>query len=316
MFDMSIPIPLILVMVGIVIFGVVAIVFGSRSQKDQNKEIAKALNKLYTFFSRNFLTSGRMTKIAVKLQALSIYDRAELQAIATKQFLISNGVSIVLIVGGLVMFKDIVTRLMCVVAAIVLNTVLVDKSVEKIEKKVYLDLRSAISSIRQEYLRLNSVSEAVSEADIPVLLRKPFDEIHQILISADGELLLMKFYESSPFRALQTLAGICYNINNYGDQRDASGQSNFVQALTMLSSDVNSELTRIQYMKTKFGIIEYLPLVPILCINIIEKFLIGAMPGAVVIYSGIIGYFIRIMILVMSVACYKIISSVNSSSSV
>ena len=313
---MSIPLPLILIMGGIIVFGIVIVIFGSKPQKEQGAAFERFFRKMYTFFSTFFLTSGRMSKIQEQLTALSVYNMKEVQSLTTKYFLMSSSVSIVLVVAGFVLFKDTVSILVCVTFALIINTILVDKQVDKINAKVYNALKHAISSIRQEYLRLGSVPDAIGEADIPPLLQKPFNNIYSILTSADAEIQLLKFYESSPFRALQTLASICYNINNSGDETDAYGQSNFVQALTMLGSDVNTEIERIAMMKAKFGVIEYLTIIPIFCMNLIESFFIGSMPGSALIYNGFLGYVFRTVTLVSCAVCYKLVTGINSSSSV
>lgn len=313
---MAIPIPLIIVMVTIVLFGVFIIIFGSKPKKEQGAAQERLFRKLYETLSTFFLTSGRMQKIVDQLSALSIYNRKEMQQIAVKYFLMSSSVSIILVIAGMILFDDTISVLVCVTFAIMINTIMVDKQVEKVNMKVYQALKHSISSIRQEYLRLGSVPEAVAEADIPALLQRPFDNIYSILTSADGELQLLKFYESSPFRALQTLAGICYNINNSGDDKDEYGQSNFVQALTMLSSDVNSEIERLTMMKQRFGIIEYLTIVPIFCMNFIESYFIDTMPGTALIYNGLLGYLSRTVTLVLCAVCYTIVARINSATSV
>lgn len=313
---MTIPIPLIVVMASIILLGILVIVFGSKPRREQSAATEKAFRQIYGVLSSNFLTSGRILKIVDRLSALSIYNRQEMQMMAVKYFLMSTSISVALVVAAFILFSDTVSILICITFAIVINTVLIDKQVEKINRKVYSGLKSAISSIRQEYLRLGSVTEAVGEADIPIILRKPFDSIYQILTSADGELLLLKFYESTPFRSIQTLAGICFNINNSGDDKDEYGQSNFVQALTMLSSDINSEIQRLHYMKKKFGVIEYLTLAPIFAMTIIESFFIDTMPGTALIYNGLIGYLGRTITLILCAVCYTIVANVNSSQSV
>ena len=111
--------------------------------------------------------------------------------------------------------------------------------------KVIQSLSKALGSVRQEYMRLGSVVEAINEADIDDILKRPFDEIYTILTASDAEFRLQEFYEATPFRTLQTFASISYNINNQGDEKDAYGQSNYVQALTLMSSDVNSEIQKI-----------------------------------------------------------------------
>lgn len=311
-----IPIPLMLIIGVILLFGICIVLFGSKPKQDQKKAEEKTYKKLYTFLTNFFLTSGKMQKIAARLSALSVYTPSELRKESTKYFAISALASVSLVVAAFLLFKDTIALMICTVFAAVLNNILVDKQVGKVHLKVYQQLKQALSSIRQEYLRLGSVSEAIAEADIPELLRKPFDDIYTILTSADSELLLLRFYESNPFRSIQTMAGICFNINNSGDGRDEFGQSNFVQALTMLSSEVNSELERLALMKARFGVIEYLPLVPIFLISIIENYFIKTMPGTALIYNGNIGHICKIFNLLMCSVCYTVVANINNASSV
>lgn len=313
---MSVPIPLIIAIVGILAAGIMIVLNGNKPVKEKKAAEEKRYKKMYQFFSNFFLTSGKISKITARISALSIYNRAEMQQLAIKYFLMSTGVSLGIIVAGIALYSDTVAILICVAFAVVINDILVTKQVDKVNIKVYYALKHTISAIRQEYLRLGSVPEAIAEADIHPLLRRPFDEIYQILTSANGELRLLKFYESSPFRSLQTFAGVCYNINNSGDDKDEYGQSNFVQALTMLNSDINSELERLTTMKTKFGVIEYLTMVPIFVMNFIESYFAGIMPGTALIYGGPIGYLCRTITLLACIGCYSIIANINSPASV
>lgn len=303
----------ILVMVVIIIAGVLIIISGGKSKKDQKASQEKLYKKAYSFLSSNFLCSMQMMRIYNSLAALSIYTRAELQMLSTKYFLMSSGIAIVLIVSAVVLFKDTVSILIAIAFAVLVNNTMVTKQIDKTNLMVYKALKYTLASVRQEYMKLNSIPEAIAEADIHPLLRKPMEEIHAILTSTNSELKLMKFYESSPFRSLQTFAGICFNINNSGDGKDEFGQSNFIQALTMLTSDVNSEITRLVTLKTKFGIIEYLTFVPIFAMNFIESYFQGIMPGTAMIYNGMLGYLGRTITLIMCIVCYLIITNINSS---
>ncbi len=309
---MPIPIPVIIMMVAIILVGVFIIINGSKPQKEQNIAKQKMYNKAYKFLSGFFLTQGQLLKITARLAALSIYSRNEMQTLATKYLLMTSAISGGIIVASVFLFKDTVSTLICIAFALLINNILVTKQIDKVNLQVYKALKHSVSSIRQEYLRLGSVPEAIGEADIHPLLRKPFDEIYTILTSSNGELKLLKFYESSPFRSLQTLAGICYNINNSGDDKDEYGQSNFVQALTMLTSEINGEIQRLVTLKTRFGIIEYLPLVPIFAMTFIEKYFIGIMPGTALIYNGMLGYLCRILTLLSAIICYTIVANINS----
>ena len=310
------PVGVIIVMGVILLAGVYIILNSRKSQKQRNIEKTKFYKKAYRFLSTFFLSQGKMIKITNQLSALSIYSRSELQELATKYFIISTSISGGLVVASIFLFKDTVSTLICIAFALVINNILINKQIEKINLQVYKALKHTISAIRQEYLKLGSVPEAIADADIHPLLRKPFDEIYTILTSAHGELKLLKFYESNPFRSIQTFAGISYNINNSGDGTDEYGQSNYIQALTMLSSDVNSEVQRLVTMKTKFGFIEYLPLAPIFVINFIENYFMGIMPGTALIYNGVLGYLGRTVTLIACIVCYTIVAGINSSSAI
>ncbi len=310
---MPIPLPAIGLMAAIIFLGIFIIINSNKPKREQDASQQKFLRKAYEFASTFFLTQGQIIRIYNRLSVLSIYNRSELQVITVKYMLITSGISVGLVAASIFLFRDTISTLICIAFAGLVNNILVNKQIEKVNLKVHKALRYSISSIRQEYMKLGSVSESILEADIHPMLTKSFDEIYNILTNADGELRLLQFYESSPFRSLQTLAGICYNIHNYGDEVDNSGQSNFIQALTMLVSDVNSEMQRLITMKTKFGYIEYLPFVPIFTINLIEGYFSSIMPGTTLIYNGLIGYIGRVLTLVCSILCYNIVANINTS---
>lgn len=300
-------IPILLIAAGILL------ITSSKKPKKNQKGSRNAIYKAaYRFFSRFFITQGQLFKIQSRLSTLSIYNRSELQVISTKYFLLTSSITVGLVTASFVLFKDAVSTLVCIAFALLVNNILVGKQIDKVNMQVYVALKHTLSSIRQEYMKLGSIPEAISEADISPILRKPFDEIHGIMTNTDGEFRLHQFYESSPFRPIQTLAGICYNINNSGDGKDEYGQSNFIQALTMLSLDVNAELQRLVTLKTKFRRIEYLPFVPILAMSAIESYFISIMPGTALIYNGVIGYTCRILVLLTCILSYSIITSINT----
>lgn len=304
------------IVVAVVLVGVFIIMSGSKPQKEKKANEEKMYKKLYQHLSSNFLFGGQMLKIYKSLSALSIYSRAELQQLSVKYFLLSTGIAAGLILAAIVLFSDTISILIAIAFAILVNTTMVTKQIDKTNLQVYKALKYTLASVRQEYMKLESIPDALGEADVHPLLRKPMEEIHAILTCTNSELRLMKFYESSPFRSLQTFAGICFNINNSGDGKDEYGQSNFIQALTMLTSDVNSEITRLVTLKSRFGIIEYLTFVPIFAMNFVESYFISIMPGTAMIYNGMLGYLGRVITLVLCIVCYMIITQINSSAPV
>ena len=283
---------------------------GSRAQQQAKKQ--KRMKSIYQFLANFFITQGYMANVYSKLANLSVYQRSELQALTVKYLLTSWGISGALIVSSIFLFNDTLTVLIVVMFALLISNIVVDKQLDKLHFKVQKASAVTFSSIRQEYMRSNNVVEALADADIPDLVKKPMDEILTILTSTNSELKLQEFCEATPFRSLQTLAGICYHINNQGDDKDVYGQSNFIQALTLLLSDVNTDIQKTLYRRRVFGLIEYLPFIPILGMGFLESYFISIMPGTALIYSGPLGYLFRTIIVVLSVIAYVTISRINN----
>ena len=303
---------IVILIVAVLAVAIYSIVLGSKPKKEQAAAKKTMYKKAYTFLSRFFISESSIRKIYSKLANLSVYRREEMYELTVKYFALSWGVSAGLAIFGIVMFDNIISILFCCTFAVVLNATLVDKQLDKQYFAVLKAISKALGSLRQEYMKTNSVVEAINDAQIDDILKRPFDEIYSILTSTDAELKLTEFYSSTPFRPLQTLVGICFNINNQGDTRDEKGGSNFVSALTTLSQDVNAEITKITTQKQKFGIIEYLTIVPIFCMNFVESYFTGIMPGTALIYGGVLGYICKSVTILLCMICYKIISTINS----
>lgn len=303
---------IVVAIVAILGFAVMQIINGGKSKKEQELARKNTYRKLYKILARNFITQKSVRKIYSKLANLCVYKRDDLYILSTQYFLMSWGISAVLIVFGILMFSDAISILMCVAFALLLNTTLIEKQLDKQYFKVLEAMSKALGAIRQEYMKSNSVVEAINDAPIDDILKRPFDEIYSILTSTDAELKLQEFYAATPFRTLQTLVGICFNINNQGDTKDEKGNSNFVSALTTLSQDVNAEITKITTQKKKFGMIEYLPFVPILAMGFLESYFTSIMPGTALIYGGPLGYICRTVTILASIICYGVITRINT----
>lgn len=286
------------------------------SKRKQNSKKIKKWVQIFAKLDAFPLTSNGVRRVSKSLTALSVYSIREVYALSARMYVTGRCIIFIIIVAAFIVYDDMLAVLICAVFAISIDGVRLIKKIDNITALVYRELRKAISSIRQEYLRLGSVPEAIQEAEYSDILRGIFDDIYAILTTANGELRLKEFFEKVPFRPIQTLARVCYDINNIGDEIDAYGQSNFVQALTYLSEDINMELSRMRYQKQKFGIIEYLALIPVPFIKIIEKFFKGIMPGTSLIYDGTIGYIIRTITLILSIVCYNVIARINTTQSI
>lgn len=269
-------------------------------------------HKWNRILSENFLTRDGYRRVRARLSELSVYNNDEIIINSVKYYLMSLGISATVVLLGALIFRDLFSILLITLYAVVLKNIVVDKQIDNIHFRLLKQLSNAISSVRQNYLRLNSIPDSVVEAETSNELKRAFDDIYAILTSAEGEQRLEEFYASTPFKLLQTFAGVCYILNNTGDTKLRDGTSNFIQAVSMIADEVNLEVRRISLQKAKFGSLEYLPLAPVVGLSLISSFFINTIPGTTVIYSGWIGYVSRTIIILASILGYIAITRINS----
>lgn len=311
------------VMLVVLLITVIATLEIQKAQKRKKNKIRKKEStsdmfflKAYMKLSRFFLTEDALRKITENVQSMSCYSPRDSFILAAKYLLMALSIGVAFVIGSIFLFDDIISIILCSSFGFIFASVMVDKQIDKINIKVYNQLRGAISSIREEYLRTNSVPEAIENSEYGKELKPSFDSIYNILTQSNAESKLKEFFERTPFRHIQTLARVCYDINNSGDEIDALGNSNFLTAMNNMSTDINNELSRMKYQKTKFGKLEYLALIPVVGIKLIESFFVGIMPGTAVIYEGSTGYVIRIATLAISIIVYTIIAKINTTQSI
>lgn len=296
--------------------GVVTLISGNSKKKMSAKASDKKYIQLYLKIARMPFFGKRLRQITQQVQAMSLYTKRATLVRSCKYFLSSEGSMFLTMIASIFIFRDLISVLTCASLAMVLSTIVVDKKVDKVNKNVYKQLRVTVSSLRQEYLRYNDIVEALNSAEYGDDIRHCFEELMNIITATNGELRLREFFDRVPYRPVQTLARMCYDVNNVGDVQDEKGQSNFVNSLTLMSSDINAELERIQYQESTFGQIEYLPLAVIPGMKALEAFFLAQIPNTAIIYNGPIGYIFRVVILISCIVCYTVIARINSTNSI
>lgn len=275
------------------------------------KEEIKYL-KWYNRLDNFFLTRSGFRKVRDKISLLSVYTSEEIKMYSVRFYLISLGSALGLIVSGIIIFRDLFSVMLVIVFSIVVKTCIIDKQVDNVHFELLKQMSHALSTVRQNYLRFDNLPDAINESEVGALLQRPFDDIYLILTGTEQEKRLEDFYQQMPFRLLQTFAGVCYLLNNSGDTKTPNGGSNFIEAISMMTEEVNLEIRRIVMQRNAFGILEYLPLAPLFSIGLVESFLVGTIPGTSIMLNGLYGYIVKILIIVSSIIGYTVITRINS----
>lgn len=311
--NMALPIIFIIGSMFACIIGVYAILMNEqkRKQRAPNEDMAKKA-KAYNFLSENFLTRKTFRKLVEQLASLSIYNILEIRTLAIQYYTQTLGISILLVFVGIIVFKDVTAVLLCLMFSVVMFQTLITKKIDTTHFLVLKEFSTALSSIRESYTLMGNIPDAINECNKGKYLQKSLDKIYLVLTATDAEDRLEEFYRTVPFPMLQTLAGVCYLLNDSGDEKDDRGVSAFKSAITLLKNECDLEVRKLTKQRLMFSMLEYLPLAPVPFIGVLKWFFTTYMPGTSVIYNGMPGYISQTLIILSAIFAYWYITSTNS----
>lgn len=318
-----IPVLMMVVVLAGSVFGIIAILNNEKKKNAAKKGRAapkvdklQKYQKLHNMLWNNFLVRGKYRAIYERVGELGVYTMPELRATAVKYFLQTTGLSVLVTLIGIFCFKDLVASVVLIGFGYLMQNVLVDKQIDKLHFQLVKQLSVALSSVREMYTKYGTIPDALNECKKGKLVQPAFEKIYLILTSTDGKDRLDEFYATTPVRLLQTFANVCYILNDAGDQTTADGTSAFKQGVTLLKNEVDLEIRKLTKTKLAFGMLEWLPVIPMFTVGIVQSFFISNIPGTSVLYNGMLGYIVRLVLALLSVMGYYIISIINSPSAV
>lgn len=319
---MSTPLMVVIVVVMFIVgvVGVIAVVLMTDKQKknpklaeqQRNLQVEKSFKWLYDFF----LTRSVFRRVADQIAQLSIYSVEEVHSLSVKYFGMSAGASVCVIMVGAIAFRDIIAVLLCCVFAMVMFNVMVMKRIDDTHYEVVKEFSSVLASIRETYTIVGNIPDAIADCHTGKLLPKAMDRIYLVLTATDAEDRLEEFYRTVPFPMLQTLAGVCYILNDAGDEVNERGMSAFKNAITLLKNECDLEVRKLLQQRMSFSFLEYLPLIPLPFVGVLKWFLITYMPGTAVVFNGIIGYISQTLIILSALFAYWYITNATSPNAV
>lgn len=291
------------------IFTVFALIMGSsKNPRTANSHLAKRA-KQYQFFSENFLTRRSFRKLVEQVASLSVYNLQEIRELSIKYYTRTIVFSGAFVVGGIVVFRDLTATLLCCCLAMIVYNSTINKRVNATHFQVLKEFNEALGSIRETYTLRGNIPDAVGECRKGRLLSNPLERIYLILTATDAEERLEDYYRTVPFPMLQTLAGVCYLLNDAGDERDDSGVSAFKSAITLLKRECEMEIRKLTKQNIMYKRLDILPLAPLPLIGILQWFFSTQMPGTAVYYNGILGYVAKVVLILLAMAAYWYITT-------
>lgn len=271
--------------------------------------------RLYKILIQIPLVRNYIFRITKKYSKLSVYKQSEIKELSVKSLIKLIYFSVGIFVLSCFVFDDIITIAITTIAAYVLEEISVERRIEKSTVLVYKQLKLFISSLRIETKKSKGdIIIALENATCGSMLTPIISNLKQLLVSPSGEQALEEFYETVPFKQLQTLAMICFHINNNGDEINSQGDSVLDDTLLLMNNDINLKLEELNYEAMLYKLNLPLPfakqlealtfLGPIVGIGS-KYYLSYIMPATAILFNGIFGLMLQSAIIISSIFAYK-----------
>ena len=323
---------LLLIAVPLVLFVIVLIAFLILQKKNKaNKSIAlqkmltsnesalssgAMLQKIYTKLIRLPIINRYVYKIRRRLELLHDDDeytiRNETAKIALKGIIYTLVAAIVL---TYINREDLFMMIVSLIGVLVVVENLTDMMVNKIEDTLLRQQLELFSEVRHAYHETNMVEEALYEAslleDMEVVIQA--DKIYEILISAEPELELEKYYDIAPNRFLKAFAGISYLTKEFGD-RKIGGISLYLKNMNNITQELQLEILKRDKLDYLFKSLTYIALAPILFILPLKNWAMNSFESTRDFYEGPGGFLAQLGLLVLIFLSYSLLKIVKDNS--
>jgi hypothetical protein len=292
-------------------------VLARRAERNGSSEIFKSYedlvgsnkpnwkNKYYHVIQDSYLAYNKVPIIKVyvlnirrRLQAIHSYDEMTMRRETMKIVFATLGIMSAAILILLILNQDITFVFMVLLGAVVINGMLIDTFIHKVEDRLLVQLRDLNKDIRYHYHQYGMIEEALIEAadatnsEAGLHARKVYD-----IIKDDDEKpeeKLERYYHAAPNRFLKSFAGLSYLVKEFGD-KEVNGGSLYLSNLNKLNEEINLEILKRSKLNYLFSGLTIIALVPIIFTKPIQIWAGHMFPAMQEFYSSKIGFIIQII---------------------
>ncbi|MGC5772968.1 hypothetical protein [Paenibacillus pabuli] len=266
------------------------------------------LLQCYRWGAKVPLLSAYILQVQKRISFRHVGDEPDLRRMTMNVVLIILGgygsISVILFL----MQPGIAFVILSVLCAVVLNSLVLDMCLNRMEKRLLMQMLDLFADVRHRYHQHGMVEEALyeaaeagkGEASEQVLL------IYEALTSPDPNEALERYYEVAPNRFLKGFAGISYMVMEFGDKDRAQG-SIYLKGLGNLTQEIHLEILRRDKLDYLLKGLNIIALAPVLFTAPIERWARGSFPTMDEFYRSKIGFVTKISIYVIIILAYMLL---------
>ncbi len=237
--------------------------------------------------------------------------RKETAKISLKAIVITLVAAIVL---AIINRDDLFLMLVSFIGVLVVAENITERMVTKIEDKLLKQQLELFSEVRHAFHESNMVEEAIYEASLmenyEVTLQA--DRIYEIMISAEPEIELEKYYDVAPNRFLKAFAGVSYLTKEFGD-RKVNDISLYLKNMNNITQELQLEILKRDKIDYLFRSLSLIALAPIVFIIPLKNWATSSFAATRDFYEGKWGFLAEIALLIIIFLCYAMLKRVKDS---
>ncbi|MGE6664099.1 hypothetical protein [Paenibacillus xylanexedens] len=272
------------------------------------KGLGSILLQSYRLGMKVPLLSAYILQVQKRISFRHVGDEPSLRRLTMTVVLIIlggyGGISVILFL----MQPGIAFVILSVLCAVVLNSLVLDMCLSRMEKRLLVQMLDLFADVRHRYHQHGMVEEALYEAAEAGIgeAAEQVRLIYEALTSPDPNEALERYYEVAPNRFLKGFAGVSYMVMEFGDKDRAQG-SIYLNGLGNLTQEIHLEILRRDKLDYLLKGLNIIALAPVLFTAPIERWARVSFPTMDEFYRSKIGFVTKISIYVIIILAYLLL---------
>ncbi|MDO3412846.1 hypothetical protein QWJ34_23975 [Saccharibacillus sp. CPCC 101409] len=277
-------------------------------RKRENPKLARFYHSSYIRSSRIPLFRGQVRKIRQRLAVISPYDELTLRKETMKITYAVLLIILALLLALALLGRSPIVLLLGLIGCLVLNGMLIDVFVHRVENRLLKDFRDFLEDNRHQFQATRMADEAIYEAAQLAGhdMKLHGERMHDVLTARDPDRSLAAYYEVAPNRYLKIFTGISRMIMEYGDKTTAKG-SLYLNAIGKFVQDINFDLLRRGRLSYQLNSLTIIALAPILLSFPLQRWAEKYFPIMGDFYTGRLGTAAKLLLYAIAVSAYVLI---------
>ncbi len=219
---------------------------------------------------------------------------------------------VVLILMAWINRNDLFIMIVSFIGVIIVVENMTEQMINKVENKLLEQELEFFSEVRHAFHETNMVEEAIYDASLmdEQEIVSQANRIYEIMISADPEIELERYYDVAPNRFLKIFAGVSYLTKEYGD-RKVNDISLYLKNMNNITQELQLEILKRDKLDYLFKSLTYIAVAPVLLIHPLRDWALNSFSSTGAFYEGKLGFFFEILLLMVIFISYSLLTRIK-----